>query len=310
MAGQKQCIRCGRAIDAYARICPYCNWDQTEAVPATAPVENAMPAYVPPADHRIRNRILMAVGGVVLLIVAFGIGSLVHGRNPPPTPAEKEAAATATTGTGKPSPRANVTLVPDTESSPDIEQPITSAPLEKPAEGVPTEYQRTDATAASSAEYAQMAQRAKAEKKKTTEAIDPRSITTPAVSQQTPPSQTSASSASTPSGTSPPAASSQQSPPERQVNFPGEPAKIIVSTRPVATYQPLPDVNVSQPTTARLQLTVGKDGFVKEVNVLQGIPGQTGKLVAAVQRWRFKPATENGNPVEAPFTVDVAFNPR
>ncbi len=78
----------------------------------------------------------------------------------------------------------------------------------------------------------------------------------------------------------------------------------------MATYQPLPDVNVSQPMTARLQLTVGKDGLVKEVNVIQGIPGETGKLIAAVQRWRFKPATENGNPVEAPFTVDVAFNPR
>ncbi|MGZ7039691.1 MAG: hypothetical protein ACXVJO_16060, partial [Thermoanaerobaculia bacterium] len=283
MAGQKHCIRCGRAIDAYARICPYCNWDQTEPVPAAAPFENAMPAYVPPADHRIRNAILLAVGGVLLLVAAFGIGSLVHGRNPTPAPSDKEA-TTAAKGSGKPSPRANVTLVPDTESSPDIEQPITSAPLANPAEGVPTEYQRTDATAASSAEYAQMAQRAKAEKKKSPDVVDPRTITTPAVSQQqTPPPQTSASSMP-PASAPPPATSvstaSQPPPAERQVNFPSEPAKIVISTRPVATYQPLPNISVRRPMTARLQLTVGKDGSVKEVNVIQGIPGETGKLVA------------------------------
>src|SRR5512132_3216951 len=100
MADRKQCAKCGRAIDEYARICPYCNWDQTEPVPAAVPVqESAVPAYVPPADNRLRNRLLGAIGGVVLLIAAFAIGSLVHGKNPPPTPAEKEAAATATTGT-------------------------------------------------------------------------------------------------------------------------------------------------------------------------------------------------------------------
>jgi TonB family protein len=93
------------------------------------------------------------------------------------------------------------------------------------------------------------------------------------------------------------------------VNFPSSPTRIIVSTRPEPTYQPLPDVRVRQPSTARLQIMVGKDGSVKEVTVLQGIPGETGKLIGALHRWRFKPATENGQPVEAPFTVDVLFNP-
>ena len=313
MAERKQGVKCGRAIDAYARICPYCNWDQTEAVPAVAAAqESAVPEYVPPPDHRLRNRIIGAVGGVVLLIAAFGIGSLVHGKNPPPTPAEKEAAATATTGTGKPSPRANVTLIPVTDTNPDIEAPVTSAPIANPTEGVPTEYQRTDATAVASDEYAQMAQRAAAEKKKQQQEalVDPRSITTPAVAQSnaTPPPQTSASSGTPPS----PAESPAPSQPPRtndQVNFPSQPARVVVTTRPVAVYQPLPDVSVTQATTARLQLTVGTDGYVKEVNVIQGIPGDTGKLIAAIQKWRFKPATQNGQPVEAPFTVDVSFNP-
>ena len=297
MAERKQCVKCGRAIDAYARICPYCNWDQEQPVPAAVRVENATPAYIPPKDNRVRNRILGAVGGVVLIIAAFGIGLLVHGKNPPPTPAEK----TATIAPGKPSPRANVTLVPVTDTSPDVEAPITSAPIPNPTQGVPGEYQRTDATAVASDEYAQMAQRAAAEKKKQQEQqalIDPRTITTPAASggQQEPPSQTSASSAT-------------GAPPPQQENFPSPAARIVVSTRPVPVSQPLPDVTVSQPTTARLQLTVGADGFVKEVNVISGIPGETGKLIAALQRWKFKPATQNGTPVEAPFTVDVSFNP-
>jgi len=191
------------------------------------------------------------------------------------------------------------------ESTPDIEAPITSAPLPNPAQGVPTEYQRTDATAASSAEYAQMAQRARAEKKKPEGLVDPRTITTPAVSQQQNPAQTSASSARSPSESG----NASQTRSDRQMNFPSPPSQIVISTRPVATYQPLPDVTVSQPASARLRLVIGKDGYVKEVNVLQGIPGETGKLIAAVQRWRFKPATENGVAVEAPFTVDVSFNP-
>src|SRR4051812_23074864 len=97
MAERKQCVKCGRGIDAYARICPYCNWDQTEGVPAVvAEQQSATPESAPPADHRLRNRILGGVGGVILLIAAFSIGSLVHGKNPPPMPVDKEAAVTAT----------------------------------------------------------------------------------------------------------------------------------------------------------------------------------------------------------------------
>jgi hypothetical protein len=311
MAERKQCIKCGRAIDAYARICPYCNWDQTEPVSAVVvEQQSAVPEYVPPVDHRMRNRILGIAGGVLLLIAAFGIGSLVHGKNPPPTPADKEA-ATATTGTSKPSPRSTVTLIPVSETNPDVEAPITSAPLPTLQQGVPTEYQRTDATAVASDEYAQMAQRANAEKKKkAAEAlVDPRSITTPAVpAGDTPRSQTSAAPSPIPATTQPVPAPQTQKQPD-QVNFPSPAARVVVSSRPVPVYQPLPDIAVTQMTTAKLQLTVGADGFVKEVSVIQGIPGETGKLIAALQRWKFKPAMENGSPVEAPFTVDVSFNP-
>ena len=60
--------------------------------------------------------------------------------------------------------------------------------------------------------------------------------------------------------------------------------------------------------TARLSLTVGADGRVKDIAIANSIPGQTPKLIAAVQSWRFRPATQNGVPVEAPFSVDISFH--
>ena len=36
---------------------------------------------------------------------------------------------------------------------------------------------------------------------------------------------------------------------------------------------------------------------------------RTGKLIAVVQSWRFKPATVNGEPVAAPYSVELSFNP-
>lgn len=100
-------------------------------------------------------------------------------------------------------------------------------------------------------------------------------------------------------------ASSQESP-----EVPRERARVIVSTRPVPQYQPIPDLVVSERVTARLELIVGADGRVKEVNLKNSIPGQTPKLIAAVQSWKFKPATENGVPVAAPFTVEISFGPQ
>jgi TonB family protein len=79
-------------------------------------------------------------------------------------------------------------------------------------------------------------------------------------------------------------------------------------TNPIPEYQPIPQIHVSRNTTARFELTVGADGRVKEVNVRDGVPGETAKLIAAVQSWRFRPATQNGQPVQAPFTVDISFH--
>lgn len=308
MAGKKRCIRCDRPIDSFAKICPFCNWDQSDlAVPRVE--QQTEPTYVPPPDVPWRKYALMAGGGIFILIAAFALGSIMQGHKPPvrgleqqnQQQAQKTNAAAANTG-----PRSNVTLVETTNSSDTVavDQPITSAPVPTPAQGVPAEYQRSDATAVSSVEYAQLAARAQAEKKAKQAVVDPRSLTGPAYAQ------------GPPERSQPQMSSSAEAPPVRPTESTPEPATDTqpererpraASTRPVPEYQPIPDIQVSETTTARLLLTVGADGHVKEVSVLQGVPGQTSKIISTVQTWRFRPATENGTPVSAPFSVDLSF---
>src|SRR5438105_4747366 len=123
---KKRCIRCDRGIDASARICPFCNWDQSDiAVPRIE--QNVEPAYVPPPpDRSLRKYALMAIGAIVLLIASFALGFRIHGKNPPKTPAEQAAAARANAPV-RPAPHADVTLVPVSDTAA-FEQPITSAP--------------------------------------------------------------------------------------------------------------------------------------------------------------------------------------
>ena len=52
---------------------------------------------------------------------------------------------------------------------------------------------------------------------------------------------------------------------------------------------------------------VGADGRVKDVSVDRAVTGNTAAVVSAIQRWRFKPATENGQPIAAPYSVEISF---
>lgn len=256
---------------------------------------------------------MMGIGGVVLLIASFAIGALINSDGAPedaPAPITDTIGQTNTAAPVTRSNRADVTLVPVT----DADTPITTAPVATPAEGVAPEYQRSDATAVSSIEYAQLAARAQEEKKRNAALVDPRSLTGPAYAQaqarpqpappvDLPPQTSAAREDLTPATPRTEAAP----PPRREENFPAEPARVVTRTRPIPISQPLPDIKVSENATARLDLMVSADGRVQSVNLRQGIPGQTAQLISTVQRWRFKPATENGQPVAAPFTVDISF---
>ncbi len=56
-----------------------------------------------------------------------------------------------------------------------------------------------------------------------------------------------------------------------------------------------------------LEVHVGTDGKVQDVQVLSGPPQLVGASTAAVRQWRFKPHTENGRPVEMEGRVSLNF---
>ncbi len=57
-----------------------------------------------------------------------------------------------------------------------------------------------------------------------------------------------------------------------------------------------------------LELIIDKQGNVRSVKVLRGLPlGCTEAAVEAVKKWKFKPATMNGRPVEVIYNLTVMF---
>lgn len=302
MSERKPCTRCARAIDAWAKICPFCNWDQAHPAPAVPPpVPDAVKNYAPPSEFDLKRKALYGGAGVLVLIAAFGVGFLINQDGAPdkaPLTVEEQHQAEAANRAAGPVKRADTPLVATNEAG-GIEQPVTSAPVAAQPGTTPNDYQRTDATAVSSTEYAEIAKRARAEKERMAALVDPRSLTGPAyaqapqrrapvqMAQRTPPPM--------------PGAQAGQQPPAARAPEPRRAA----STRPVPQYQPLPRIRTTG--SARLTLHVGPDGRVDRVNVDRGIGRYTGQLVSMAQSWRFKPATVNGAPVSAPYTVDISF---
>jgi TonB family protein len=274
-------------IDASARACPFCSWDQSATPPAKpeAPVE---PDYVPPGDTRARRKIIGLAAFVALIVIAFFVGTFIHGFDAKDVKAaQKNAPATTQTTTASaPAPRNRVTLVPmtDTTLAP-VEQPITSAPPQGPG------LQPNDATALPSTEYAAAAARAKAQQK--TASVDPRTIKAAPFDAREP---------------VPPRRTKRELPPpmtSAQESTRTEPRQTVMRTEAVPEYQPVPELHVDRDTTAHLLVTVGADGRVKDIEVVDSIPGETFRLIQAVQRWRFRPAMENGVPVTARVSVAI-----
>jgi TonB family protein len=297
MSNAKACLRCGRAIDQWAGICPFCNWDQRET-PQSAAEGAPSPAmrYVPPEDGGLKRKVAFLAAGAMLLVASFGVGMVINQDGAPkraPETLEAQAAEHNTQNVPKPM-RADTPLVPAGAGG--IEQPITSAPaIESGANGASSEYDRTDATAVSAAEYSEMAKRAKAENEKTAQIVDPRSITGPAYAQAPRPRRT----APVTDGAARTANASADAPVSRA-------ARRAVRTRPVAEYQPLPSIRARG--SAKLTLLIGPQGEVRQVSIEKPLEnGNTAALISAVQRWRFKPATENGEPVAAPYSVEIRF---
>ena len=57
-----------------------------------------------------------------------------------------------------------------------------------------------------------------------------------------------------------------------------------------------------------LMLVVGKDGHTYDIHIRQSLGmGLDEKAIEAVGRWRFRPATFNGQPVATRIAVEVDF---
>jgi hypothetical protein len=315
MIDRTPCRRCQRAIDAMAGHCPFCNWDQSQPAPPPEELAAAPPpavVYTPPEDFNLKKLIGISAGIVAMLVLAFLFGMVVNRDGAPDKAPEEltEQAAEHNAENKKPR-RADTPLVPAGEGGID-QRPITSAPVAAPPGETPNDYQRTDATAVSAEEYAQIAKRAQAEKKKMAVLVDPRTLTGPAYAQggytRLPSQQRPRSTTRPPmqgmDGTSPLEQQQQQQQQQAEALRPPVRSARAIRTRPVPQYQPLPPLRGTG--SARFTLLIGADGRVKDVNIEQTmVGGNTPALVGAIQNWRFKPAMENGEPVTAPYSVEI-----
>ncbi|HEU5162418.1 MAG TPA: energy transducer TonB, partial [Thermoanaerobaculia bacterium] len=286
----------------YARICPFCNWDQE----LTPPKETPLAASIAREDEldvaaqerrQKRKRVLLIAGIVALLIATFAIGSVVArlGRKPH-TPEEDTPSAISRTQAQGANQLTDLRLVPvDLTST--VGGSITSVPPGGAPTG-PMASDPSDATALPSAQYAELVRQSTGPQVPVStgaDTLDPRTIVAPPIPQIRRPAPPSPR-------------------PSQQSSTDEEPAPLrddgdsVRRTRPEPISQPLPNLNVEG--TARFRLRVGADGRVKEVDVLQSIPGATPRLISSIQQWKFNPATENGRPVEGVHLVDVSFKAR
>ena len=344
MAAKKPCIRCTRSIDQWAKICPFCNTDQ--ASPKT--VESFESAYTTAAPKPTRTRgdffrsvpgrIVMGLGVILLLGGTFAIGTIVYSLGKAPPPGSGEADNPENQIAGAPLPPGSdavpggLTLVPGEVAQTSFGQQQVTTPQQdhtSTAGGL-----RTDATALSAEVYARMAQAERQrqaleqqQRERAMQTRDPREIEpTPAWAagqQQAPPRPAATPQPPTTTQPAPPqpadaaraeaereqrAEAARERQREREEQEPEE-RTAARRTAPVPTSQPLPDVSdVDGSGTVRLNLTVDASGRVREVEIVQGVPGITARLIESVRRWRFRPATENGQPVQGMFPVEVSFN--
>ncbi|HXR76732.1 MAG TPA: energy transducer TonB [Bryobacteraceae bacterium] len=104
----------------------------------------------------------------------------------------------------------------------------------------------------------------------------------------------------------PPGASPRQKPAGEPIRVSSgvQEAKLIHKVMPL---YPRFAIETHQSGAVRLVATIGKDGRVKQIQVLSGPAFLARAAVEAVQRWIYKPTLLNGAPVEVIAPIDVNF---
>lgn len=242
-----------------------------------------------------------------MLISAFAVGALVNllgSRGKVARAEEEKRPAAVETANRERGPLSDLTLVPVSEATSNTGA-VTSAPLPSVDATLPVEAQRSDATALPSSEYSKvLAQAARISEPEYT-TVDPRSLP-PGLGALTQPVRSAPSQERErePAAEVPEPASDSGDKPEERGGAPE-----ARRTNPVPLKQPLPRLDdLRESGTVRLRLSVSDDGRVKEIDVLQGLSGATADVVDAVRRWRFKPATLNGQPVQGTFEAEIILN--
>jgi periplasmic protein TonB len=59
----------------------------------------------------------------------------------------------------------------------------------------------------------------------------------------------------------------------------------------------------------RLAAVIGRDGTIEDLRVISGDPVLCESALAAVKKWRYRPTTLNGLPVEVETEIDINFHP-
>ena len=81
-------------------------------------------------------------------------------------------------------------------------------------------------------------------------------------------------------------------------------AKLIFGPKPA--YPPLARTTRTQ-GTVRIEAVIGRDGAIRNLQLISGPPLLVTVAMEAVKQWRYKPTLLNGEPVEVITVIDVNF---
>jgi protein TonB len=103
-----------------------------------------------------------------------------------------------------------------------------------------------------------------------------------------------------------PAVSPKLTPPAGPIRVTGgvQLAKLVFGPKPA--YPPLARATRTQ-GVVKIQAVIGRDGSIRNLQVLSGPPLLIGAAMEAVQRWRYQPTLLNSQPVEVLTEIDVNF---